>query len=181
MKYLLAAMIIAVSSSNYLVQFPINHWITLGAFTYPMTFLVTEICNRRYGPKNARKVVYAGFAVAIAISSYLSTPKIAFASATAFLVAQLLDISVFNRLRRHQWWIAPFAASVMASLIDTGVFFQIAFFGEGLPLLSMMFGDFLVKLGLDVFMLLPYRLSINSRKDNTQILINNSRMPIFNV
>lgn len=168
MKYLFLAMTFFVACSNYLVQFPINDWLTYGAFAYPFTFLVTELCNRFYGPRNARKVVYAGFAVAVLLSTMLSTPKIAFASGAAFLVAQLLDISIFTRLRQQSWWIAPFCASALASLVDTLIFWNLAFYDEGMPLLSLAFGDFLVKLALDVLLLMPYRLSFSRALVSTQ-------------
>ena len=127
------AMILIVASCNYLVQFPINDWLTYGSFTYPLTFLVTEITNGLHGPKNARKVVYVGFALAVILSIGIATPKIAFASGMAFLVSQLLDISVFNKLRQKNWWYAPLSASVSASLLDTCLFWNLAFWGNHCP------------------------------------------------
>jgi uncharacterized PurR-regulated membrane protein YhhQ (DUF165 family) len=152
------AMVILVAGSNYLVEFPINNWLTWGALTYPMTFLVTELTNRTYGPQVARRIVYAGFLVAVVISVILATPRIAFASGLAFLVSQLLDISVFNQLRKQSWWIAPFFASFLASLVDTGIFWTAAFIGEPFPWMTLATGDFGVKLAVDVTMLLPFRL-----------------------
>lgn len=165
MKILFIAMTFFVACSNYLVQFPINDWLTFGAFAYPFTFLVTEICNRQYGPKNARRVVYAGFAVAVVLSVFLSTPKIAMASGTAFLVAQLLDISIFTKLRRNSWWVAPFCASALASLVDTVIFWNMAFLGEDLSIATLASGDFLVKIALDLLLLMPYRLSMGAGKE----------------
>jgi len=157
------AMVLIIAASNYLVQFPINDWLTWGAFPYPISFLVTELTIRYYGPKEARKVVYVGFILAVMISVYLATPKIAFASGLAFLISQLLDISIFNRLRRAPWWASPFFASVLASSVDTGVFWTIAFWGEQVPLLTWSLGDLSIKLILDVAMLAPFRLVINRR------------------
>lgn len=154
------AMIAIVVASNYLVQFPINEWLTWGALPYPITFLVTELTNRIYGPKKARQVVYIGFAVAVVLSVWLSTPKIAFASGFAFLVSQLLDIYVFSILRQNSWWIAPFFSSVLASLVDAFCFWNIAFWGENVPLLTWAIGDTSIKLLVDVAMLTPFRLAI---------------------
>lgn len=150
-------MVLIVVSSNYLVQFPINDWLTYGAFTYPISFFVTEVTNRYFGPAMARRVVYLGFAIAVVLSILLATPRLAFASGFAFLTAQLLDIYVFNRLRRMDWWVAPFFASSFASLVDTVFFWGIAFGGESLPWMEWMVGDFGVKLGLDLLMLTPFR------------------------
>jgi uncharacterized PurR-regulated membrane protein YhhQ (DUF165 family) len=154
------AMIAIVATSNYLVQFPINDWLTFGALTYPMSFLVTELTNRFHGPQTAKKVVYAGFIVAVFLSIWVSTPKIAFASGAAFLISQLLDISVFNRLRQGVWWYAPFFASLSASLVDNTIFWSVAFWGEDLPILTWALGDLSVKLILDLAMLTPFRLAI---------------------
>jgi queuosine precursor transporter len=154
------AMMMIVSASNYLVQFPINDWLTFGAFTYPFSFLVTELTNRFYGPKLARQVVYVGFSLAVLLSAWLATPKIAFASGSAFLVSQLLDIFVFNRFRQSTWWYAPFFSSLSASIIDTALFWNIAFWGEQVPLLTWVLGDFGVKLLFDVALLTPFRFAI---------------------
>lgn len=154
------AMIGIVAISNYLVQFPINDWLTWGAFPYPVSFLVTELINRFYGPKMARKVVYAGFAAAVAVSFVLAPLKIAFASGIAFLISQLLDVFVFNRLRQTTWWYAPFFASLFASIVDTAIFWNIAFRNEQVPLMTWMIGDFSIKLALDVALLSPFRFAI---------------------
>lgn len=154
------AMIVVVAASNYLVQFSINDWLTWGAFFYPATFLVTELTNRFHGPQKARRVVYAGFAVAIILSTALAPFRIAFASGFAFLVSQLLDISVFNRLRQAVWWQAPFFASTLASVIDTALFWTIAFYGENLPIFTLALGDLSIKFILDLAMLTPFRFAI---------------------
>src|SRR5918992_6190787 len=99
-----AAMVVVVAGSNLAVQYPINDWLTWGAFTYPIAFLVTDLTNRRLGPGPARRVVYVGFALGVLLSILVAGPRIALASGTAFLSAQLLDIWVFDRLRRLPWW-----------------------------------------------------------------------------
>lgn len=154
------AMIFIVVISNYLVLFPINNWLTWGALPYPVSFLVTELTNRSFGPKKARQVVYAGFFFAVMLSYFLSTPNIALASGSAFLVSQLLDIFVFNQFRQSVWWYGPLFASASASIIDSIIFWSIAFIGEDIPLLTMALGDFSVKLLIDVAMLTPFRLAM---------------------
>lgn len=154
------AMIIIVAASNYLVQFPINDVLTWGAFTYPVSFLVTELTNRIHGPQRARRVVYIGFAVAVAVSIVLAGPRIALASGIAFLAAQLLDVGVFNRLRQGSWWRAPLVASLAASLLDTSLFWSIAFWGEDMPLLTLAAGDMGVKILMALLMLTPFRIVI---------------------
>jgi uncharacterized PurR-regulated membrane protein YhhQ (DUF165 family) len=182
-----AAMAIVVLASNFLVQFPFGYFglqdlLTWGAFTYPLAFLVNDITNRRYGPLAARKVVYVGFAIAVALSIWLATPRVAIASGSAFLVAQLLDVQVFDRLRERIWWIAPLTGALIGSLVDTILFFSIAFsdrfafldtglgredgslgfavpflFGGEVPLwMSLALGDFAVKILLSFVMLIPY-------------------------
>ena len=186
-----AAMAAVVVASNFLVQFPFGHFglqdlLTWGAFTYPFAFLVTDLTNRRYGPAAARKVVYAGFAIAVVLSVWLATPRIAIASGSAFLTAQLIDVVVFDRLRERTWWHAPFVSSVIGSVIDTILFFSLAFsdrfavldtalgredgslgfavpfFGADVPLwMSLAVGDFCVKMLLSVLMLVPYGALLN--------------------
>lgn len=181
-----AAMAAVVAASNFLVQFPFQHFgmqdlLTWGAFTYPVAFLVTDLTNRRYGPAAARKVVYVGFAIAVVLSVWLATPRIAIASGSAFLVAQLLDVYVFDRLRHRVWWQAPLISSVLGSIIDTIIFFSLAFaarfalldtgfgledgslgfavpfFGADVPLwVSLALGDFTVKIVIGLLMLAPY-------------------------
>lgn len=153
----IAAMTIIVTGSNIAVQFPINAWLTWGALTYPISFLVTDLTNRAYGPRAARRVVYAGFAVAVALSIILATWRIAAASGSAFLLAQLLDIAIFDRLRRAAWWRAPFVSSILASAVDTALFFTLAFAGTGLPWVTWGIGDFGVKLAMALLLLAPFR------------------------
>lgn len=153
-----AAMTVIVVASNYLVQFPVNDWITWGAFTYPIAFLVTDLTNRVFGPARARQVVYVGFVLAVVLSIALATPRIALASGTAFLVAQLLDVRIFDRLKeRGGWWTAPLVSSSIGSAIDTALFFSIAFAGTTVPWITLGLGDFAVKLALALSMLIPFR------------------------
>ena len=152
------AMAVIVAASNYLVQFPVNEWITWGAFTYPIAFLVTDLTNRAFGPARARQVVYAGFLLAVILSMALATPRIALASGTAFLVAQLLDVRIFDRLqRRGGWWTAPLVSSSVGSAVDTLLFFSIAFAGTAVPWVTLGIGDYAVKLVLALSMLIPFR------------------------
>jgi queuosine precursor transporter len=153
-----AAMVAIVALSNYAVQFPINDWLTWGALTYPVAFLVTDLTNRSLGPKAARVVILVGFFLAVLLSVWLATPRIAIASGSAFLVAQLLDIAVFNRLRAGVWWRAPLVSSTLGSIVDTALFFSIAFAATGLPWVTWALGDFAVKMAMTVVMLLPFRL-----------------------
>jgi uncharacterized PurR-regulated membrane protein YhhQ (DUF165 family) len=151
------AMVAVVAASNYLVQFPLNDWLTWGALTYPLSFLVTDLTNRAFGPARARQVVYVGFAIGVALSVLLADWRIAAASGTAFMVGQLLDISVFDRLRRAAWWQAPLIGSVLGSIVDTALFFSLAFAGTPVPWVTLALGDLAVKLGLAVFFLAPFR------------------------
>ncbi|KXF79267.1 hypothetical protein ATN84_05995 [Paramesorhizobium deserti] len=175
-----------VAASNVLVQYPFNHFglheiLTWGALTYPVAFFVNDLTNRRFGPAAARKVVYAGFVLGVIMSIWLATPRIAIASGSAFLLAQLIDITVFDRLRRQEWWKAPFAGTMFGSVLDTALFFSVAFaaqfawidamtgmpdaslafpvafFGTQIPLwMSLALGDFLVKTAMGILMLAPY-------------------------
>ena len=189
------AMAAIVVASNILVQYQLGNWLTWGALTYPFAFLVTDIINRLYGPGAARRVVAAGFAVGVACSLIgsqiqgefgpLVTPRIAIGSGLAFLTAQLLDVTVFNRLRRGAWWQAPIFATLAGSVLDTMVFFSVAFSAalsfvhpatdvawanEALPLLgrgpvvplwvSLAAADFGVKLAIAVVALIPFRLIV---------------------
>ena len=158
-----AAMTLIVVASNILVQYPVNDWLTWGAFTYPLAFLVTDLANRRLGPAAARRVVYVGFALAVLCSAVLATPRIALASGTAFLVAQLLDVVVFDRLRRGTWWRAPLVSSVLGSTIDTALFFTLAFAATGLPWIGWAIGDLAVKFAVALAMLIPFRLLMGGR------------------
>lgn len=151
------AMAGVVGASNWLVQYPINDYLTWGAFSYPVAYLVTDVCNRCFGPRRAREVAFVGFAVGLTLSFWLAMPRIALASGSAFLVSQLLDVAVFNRLRRGIWWKAPLWGSVAASIIDTALFFSLAFHGTGVPWLPLASGDLAVKLVMAVLLLAPYR------------------------
>ncbi|WP_235830287.1 queuosine precursor transporter [Algihabitans albus] len=153
----IAAMAVVVTASNILVQYPLNDWITWGAFTYPIAFLVTDLANRALGPAQARRVVYAGFALAVVLSILLADPRIALASGSAFLVAQLLDVTIFDRLRKAAWWQAPLASSTLGSVTDTALFFSLAFAGTGLPWVTWAIGDLGVKLAMALVLLIPFR------------------------
>ena len=153
----IVAMTIIVTVSNVAVQIPINDWLTWGALTYPVSFLVTDLTNRALGTGAARRVVYAGFAVAVVLSIAVAGPRIAVASGLAFLLAQLLDIAIFDRLRRGAWWLAPFVSSTLASALDTAVFFSLAFAGTAVPWITLGIGDYGVKLSMALLMLVPFR------------------------
>lgn len=160
----ITAMTVIVTAANVLVQYPINDWLTWGAFTYPISFLVTDLCNRVLGPRHARWVVYVGFLVAVALSMWLATPRIAIASGTAFLLAQVLDVQIFDRLRAsRQWWAPPLISSSIASALDTALFFAIAFAGTSVPWVTLAVGDYAVKLVLALIMLVPFGIAIRTR------------------
>ncbi|HVK51023.1 MAG TPA: queuosine precursor transporter [Pseudoxanthomonas sp.] len=152
---LMAAIVLA---SNYLVQFPINAWLTWGAFSYPLSYLVTDVVNRLVGPGLARRVVVVGFVLAVLCSIWLATPRIALASGAAFLFSQLTDIEVFNRLRRQRWWVAPLSSNTLAACLDTLLFWGIAFVGVSEHWLSWAVGDLMVKLAMAILVILPFRL-----------------------
>jgi hypothetical protein len=156
----IAAMTIVVAASNVLVQFPINDWLTWGALSYPLAFLVNDLINRSFGPVAARRVVYAGFATGVIASLLLSDVRIAVASGTAFLVAQLLDVFLFDRLRRSAWWRAPLISSTLGSVLDTALFFSLAFAGTGLPWVTWGLGDLATKLVLALVFLAPFRMAM---------------------
>jgi uncharacterized PurR-regulated membrane protein YhhQ (DUF165 family) len=158
----IAAMAVVVTVSNIAVQYPINDWLTWGALTYPIAFLVTDLTNRRLGAGAARNVVYVGFAFAVALSIGFATPRIALASGTAFLVAQLLDISIFDRLRQASWWRAPLVSSTIASVLDTALFFSLAFAATGLPWITWAVGDLAVKIAVALVLLIPFRLLMST-------------------
>lgn len=152
------AMIFIIAISNYLVLFPINDWLTWGAFSYPVSFLITELTNHFYGPKMAQRVVLVGFALGVFLSIWFATPRIAIASGSAFLIAQLLDIDIFNRFRSSIWWCAPLYASLAASVVDAVIFW--CFWGEKDPLLDWALGDTFIKIMVDLAMLIPFRYAI---------------------
>lgn len=151
------AMAAVIVLSNVLVQHPINEWLTWGAFSYPVVFLVTDLTNRALGPDAARRVAWIGFALAVAVSLALAPWRIALASGSAFILSQVLDIALFNRLRRLSWWKAPLIGSLVASVIDTAVFFFLAFAGTELDWTLLAAGDLGVKAAMAVLLLAPYR------------------------
>jgi len=151
------AMTLVIVLSNVTVQYPINDWLTWGAFVYPLVFLVCDLTNRAIGPQQARRVAWIGFAVAVLVSGLLAPWRIALASGTAFILSQLLDVLVFNRWRRANWWKAPLIGSQVASVVDTGVFFFLAFAGTPLVWWQLAGGDLVVKATMAVVLLAPYR------------------------
>lgn len=153
----IAAMAAVIVLSNVLVQHPINEWLTWGAFTYPLVFLVADLTNRALGPHSARRVAWVGFAIAVAVSLALAPWRIAVASGVAFLLSQIMDIRVFNRWRQQSWWKAPLIGSLVASVVDTAVFFFLAFAGTDLDWLMLASGDLAVKALMAVLLLAPYR------------------------
>ena len=177
---LLAIMGLVIISSNYLVQFPVNNFgleniLTYGAFTYPISFLVTDVANRAFGKFIAKKVVYFGFLIGVSLTLLVSTNfsdiisiRIAFGSGIAFLTAQLIDINIFDRLRRNKsWYIAPLISSTIGSVIDTFLFFMISFYGTQTPWFTLSLGDLSVKLLIALLMLIPFRVLIMYVKEFT--------------
>ena len=166
-------MALIVVLSNYLVQFPVNYLglkdlLTYGAFSYPIAFLITDLSNRRYGKNTAKKIVYLGFALGVFLTLYFSTNysdlisiRIAIGSGTAFLVAQLIDVNVFDRLRKKIWFTAPLVSSLVGSSIDTFLFFSISFYGTEVSWITLSFGDLLVKIFVALIMLIPFRLLLS--------------------
>ena len=158
------AMAVVVAVSNYLVQFQINDWLTWASFSYPIAFLVTDLINRRLGPGPARRVVYVGFACGVALSLLTSTARIALASGTAFLLAQLADVWLYNRLRSlATWWHTPLISSTVASVLDTVAFFSLAFAFTEVPWVTLAIGDYGAKLAVACAMLIPFRLMMGER------------------
>lgn len=155
-----AAMIAVILSSNILVQYPINDWLTWGAITYPFAFLITDLVNRFHGLRATRKVIYVGFVAAIVLSAVFADVRIALASGTAFLCAELVDAQIFDRLRRRVWWQPPLFSTLAGSALDTAVFFSLAFYGTGVPWVTLALGDFGVKLVMALLALLPFRLAL---------------------
>ena len=167
---------VVVLSSNYLVQFPIKYYnleeiLTYGAFTYPIAFLITDLANRSYGKLVAKKIVYIGFIIGIAFTLFFSTNfsdlisvRIAIGSGTAFIVAQLLDVKIFDQLRNKKWFVAPLTSSFIGSIVDTFLFFSISFYGTGIPWITLSFGDLVIKILVTLIMLIPFRLLLNTFK-----------------
>ena len=167
---------VIVLSSNYLVQFPVNHYglseiLTYGAFSYPIAFLITDLANRSYGKNIAIKIVYLGFFVGIGFTFFFSTDfadfislRIAIGSAIAFLTAQLLDVQIFDNLRKKKWFIAPLTSSIIGSTVDTFLFFSISFYGTTIPWFTLALGDLAVKIFVTLIMLIPFRLLLKTFK-----------------
>jgi len=156
------AMIGLIVASNILVQYPLNDWLTWGALLFPVCFLVTDLTNRSHGASATRKMVLIAFPVAVVMSMLLATPRIGLASGAAFLVGQMLDVAVFDRLRRMTWWQAPLASSVLASAVDTALFFSLAFYATPVPWVTLGVGDFGVKVAMALAMLIPFRVLMPS-------------------
>ena len=167
---------VIVLVSNYLVQFPIKFFgleeiLTYGAFSYPVAFLITDLANRSYGKKIAKKIVYIGFAIGILFTLFFSTNfydlisiRIAIGSGAAFITAQLLDVQIFDKLRRKKWFIAPLTSSFIGSVVDTFLFFSISFYGTGINWLTLSLGDLAVKILVALTMLIPFRLLLGTVK-----------------
>ena len=167
---------VVVLASNYLVQFPINHYglneiLTYGAFSYPIAFLITDLANRSFGKVVARKIVYIGFAIGISFTLLFSTNfadlisiRIAIGSGTAFLIAQLLDVQIFDKLRQKKWFVAPLTSSLIGSTVDTFIFFSISFYGTDVPWVTLSLGDLSVKIFVALLMLIPFRLLLKTLK-----------------
>ena len=167
---------VVVLASNYLVQFPITYYglekiLTYGAFSYPVAFLITDLANRSYGKIIARKIVYIGFVIGIVFTLFFSTNfgdlisvRIAIGSGTAFLVAQLLDVQIFDKLRKKKWFVAPLTSSLIGSTIDTFLFFSISFYATGIPWVTLSLGDLTVKVLVALLMLIPFRLLLGTLK-----------------
>jgi uncharacterized integral membrane protein (TIGR00697 family) len=161
---------VVVLLSNYLVQFPVQYYglekvLTYGAFSYPVAFLITDLANRSYGKIIARKIVYIGFVIGILFTILFSTNftdlisiRIAIGSGLAFLIAQLLDVQIFDRLRKKKWYVAPLTSSLIGSTVDTFLFFSVAFYGTGVPWVTLSFGDLTIKVFVALIMLIPFRL-----------------------
>jgi len=173
LSFLMGAVVL---SSNYLVQFPINYYglkeiLTYGAFSYPIAFLITDLANRSYGKLVARKIVYVGFVVGITFTLLFSTNfadlisiRIAIGSGTAFMIAQLLDVQIFDKLRKKKWFIAPLTSSFIGSTVDTFLFFSISFYATGIPWITLSLGDLSVKIFVALIMLIPFRLLLGTFK-----------------
>ena len=167
---------VVVLFSNFLVQFPINYYglneiLTYGAFSYPIAFLITDLANRSFGKFVARKIVYFGFFLGIGFTILFSTDfadyisiRIAIGSGFAFLVAQLLDVQIFDKLRKKEWFVAPLTSSIIGSTVDTFLFFSISFYATGVPWITLSLGDLTVKILITLIMLIPFKLLLNTFK-----------------
>ena len=173
------SMALVVALSNYLVQFPIDYLglknlLTYGALSYPVAFLITDLSNRRYGKNTAKKIVYLGFALGVFLTLYFSTNysnlisiRIAIGSGVAFLVAQLIDVNIFDKLRKKVWFAAPLTSSLVGSSVDTFLFFSIAFYGTGINWVTLSFGDLAIKIFIALIMLIPFRLLLPHIKEKS--------------
>ena len=173
LSFMMGAVVLA---SNYLVQFPINHYgleeiLTYGALSYPIAFLITDLANRSYGKEVARKIVYIGFTLGVSFTLFFSTNftdlisvRIAIGSGTAFLIAQLLDVQIFDNLRKKTWYIAPLTSSIFGSTVDTFLFFSISFYATGVPWITLSLGDLTIKILITLLMLIPFRLLLKKFK-----------------
>ena len=173
LSFLMGAVVLC---SNYLVQFPIKHYgleeiLTYGAFSYPIAFLITDLANRSYGKMVARRIVYIGFAIGISFTLIFSTNfadlisiRIAIGSGTAFIVAQLLDVQIFDKLRKKKWSVAPLTSSLIGSTIDTFLFFSISFYATGIPWVTLSLGDLSVKVLVALLMLIPFKILLGTLK-----------------
>ena len=167
---------VVVLASNYLVQFPIKYYgleelLTYGAFSYPIAFLITDLANRSYGKVIARQIVYIGFVIGISFTLLFSTNfgdlisvRIAIGSGTAFLVAQLIDVQIFHKLRMKKWFVAPLTSSFIGSVVDTFLFFSISFYATGVPWVTLSLGDLAVKIFVALIMLIPFRMLLGTLK-----------------
>ena len=165
---------VIILASNYLVQFPVKYLgldnlLTYGAFSYPIAFLITDLANRSYGKIAARKIVYVGFSIGIMFSLFFSTNfsdlisiRIAIGSGIAFITAQLLDVQIFDRLRKKNWYVAPLSSSLIGSTVDTFLFFSISFYATGVPWVTLSLGDLAVKIFIALLMLIPFRLLLGT-------------------
>ena len=174
-----ALMAFVVAISNYLVQFPIKYYglndlLTYGALSYPVAFLITDLSNRRYGKSTAKKIVYLGFIIGVFITLYFSTNysdlisiRIAIGSGTAFIVSQLVDVNIFDKLRNKIWFVAPLISSFIGSTIYTFLFFSISFYGNGINWVTLSFGDLFVKIFVALIMLIPFRLLLFHIQENS--------------
>ena len=174
LTFLMASVVVL---SNYLVQFPVNYMgfqdlLTYGAFSYPIAFLITDLSNRRYGKNTAKKIVYLGFILGVILTFYFSTNysdlisiRIAIGSGVAFLVSQLIDVNIFDKLRNKVWYTAPLVSSLIGSTIDTFLFFSISFYGTGVNWVTLSFGDLFVKIFVALMMLIPFRILLSHVKE----------------
>jgi len=174
-------MSLVVVLSNYLVQFPVDRMglqdlLTYGAFSYPIAFLITDLSNRKFGKKFAKKIVYLGFILGVLFTLYFSTNysdfisiRIAIGSGTAFLIAQLVDVNIFDKMRKKVWYLAPLVSSLVGSSIDTFLFFSISFYGTGINWVTLSLGDLLVKIFVALIMLIPFRLLLGHIKEISNV------------